>query len=159
MTVAAVPITGFSVPPGVDRAVSAEAEMLRRLLGGVSEFPNSLTVGEPNRIIREALEAAWSACDETSPPLEPSTFAYADEFVRLLPSDVPVPEIVVDDDGEIMLEWDKGPRCVFSVSIGRDGTLSFAGLFGYDKVHGTEHLGDSLPAIISTCLKRISAAA
>ncbi len=33
-----------------------------------------------------------------------------------------------------MFEWDFGSRLVFSISIGRDGTLTYAGLFGHTKV-------------------------
>jgi hypothetical protein len=161
MSVAAIPITAFSVTPAIDRAISHEAEVLRKLISTVSEFAGSVTVGERKRLAREALEAAYIAKaqdpDEASIRVEPSTYAYADQFLGLLPEGVSPPDITVDTDGEIMMEWDKGRRSIFSVSIGRDGTLNFAGLFGHSKIHGTEPIRDALPSAVSDCLQRLSA--
>lgn len=159
-----VPITPFSISPFIDRALSGEALVLRELIREVSEFPGSVAVGEPKREAQIALVAAYNSAlmdgwdGPGSVKAEPSTYIYADQFIRLLPSSVPIPEITVDSDGEIFFEWDRGRRLVFSVSVGRDGTLTFAGLFGNYKIHGTESLGEVLPPHISTCLKRLHAA-
>jgi len=160
MTVAAtLPITAFAVTPWADRALSDEARVLLKLISAASEFSGSVAVGEPRRVAREALDAAYTAAQvedwdgEGSSRVEPSTYAYADQFLQLLPSSVSLPEITVDSDGEILFEWDRGRRQVFSVSVGRDGTLTFAGLFGHSKIHGTEHLREALPSIISDCLE------
>ena len=160
MSIAAIPITFFGAP-AVDRAISHEAKVLRTQIKTVSDFAGSLTVGEPKRIVREALDAAYRAQtqdpDEVSVKVEPSTYAYADQFLGLLPNNISPPEITVDTDGEIMMEWDEGPRCIFSISVGRDGTLNFAGLFGLSKIHGTERIRDALPSVISNCLQRLFA--
>ena len=94
---------------------------------------------------------------EESARVEPSTYVYACQFLRLLPSTIPVPEIAADTDGEILFEWDLGRRRVFSVSIGRDGTLTYAALFGHTKTHGTEHFREALPPVISNCFERLVA--
>jgi len=163
MTVAAaLPITAFSVTPLGDRALSDEARVLRQLIDVASEFTNSVAVGDPKRAAREALSAAcraaqvdgWDGADSLR--VEPSAYVYADQFLRLLPSSASLPDISVDRDGEILFEWDRERRQVFSVSVSRDGTLTFAGLFGHARTHGTEHLRESLPAVISACLKRVS---
>ena len=93
---------------------------------------------------------------EGSARVEPSTYGYASQFILLLPSTSPLPEIMPDTDGEILFEWDQGHRLVFSVSVGRDGTLTFAGLFGHAKIHGIEHLREALPLAVSDSLGRIS---
>jgi len=155
MTVAAtLPITGFVVTPWDDRALSNEAQVLRRLISAASEFSGSVAVGEPKRAALEALVAAcqaaqvdgWDGADARR--IEPSTYVYADQFLRLLPSIASLPDIAVDSDGEILFEWDQGPRQVFSVSVGRDGTLTYAGRFGHTKIHGTEHFREALPVVI-----------
>jgi hypothetical protein len=119
-----------------------------------------MTIEEPKRAAQKALDAAIAQpkdLENDAIEVEPSTYIYAEQFLRLLPREVSTPEITVDNDGEIMLEWDHGRRCVFSVSVGRDGTLSFAGLFGHNPIHGTEDLRETLPDIIADCFKRLPA--
>ncbi len=164
MSLAAMfPITVFAGTPWADRALSDEAPILRKLISAPSESSPSVTVGQAKREAQEALAAAyrearvdgWDRAGSAS--VEPSTYGYADQFLRLLPGSASVPVISVDNDGEIIFEWDQGRRQVFSVSVGRDGTLTFAGLFGHTKIHGTEHLREALPSVISACLERLSA--
>jgi hypothetical protein len=112
---------------------------------------------------RALLEAAYQAAQVDnwdgvgSKRVEFITYKHADEFLRLLPSSTSLPNIVADTDGEILFEWDYGRRQVFSVSIGWNGTLSYAGLFGDAKIHGTEPLRESLPSTILNGLERLSA--
>ncbi len=164
MSVAAtLPITAFAVTPWDDRAFSDEARILRWLNAAAWEFSGSVAVGERQLAAQTTLAAAYAAAQidnwdgAGSKRVEPSTYMYSDQFLRLLPRGACIPEITVDSDGEILFEWDQGRRRVFSVSVGRDGTLTFAGLFGYTKIHGTEHLREALPSAISDCLGRLSA--
>lgn len=158
----AVPIGAFATLPWIDRGLSDEAGALRKLTITAAEFRNSVTLGEPKRVVQQALDAACIAAQEDnwdrtgSARVEPSTHVYANQFLRILPHDLPVPDISVDADGEILFEWDRGPRQIFSVSIGRDGTLTFAGLFGQSKIHGTEHLREALPLVIAHSLQRVA---
>jgi hypothetical protein len=94
-----------------------------------------------------------------SAPVEPSTYAYASQFLQILPANALPPDISVDTDGELLFEWDRGPRQTFSVSVGRDGTLTFAGLLGYRKVHGTEHFREALPLVIADWIQDVTARA
>ncbi len=165
MTVALATLStvGFAFHPRTDRALSEEARSLGRLTDEASEFAGSMTIGEPKRSAQEALNAEYLRAQvddwdgEGANAVEPNTYAYAGQFLRLLPSPVPVPEIVADKDGEILFEWDLGRRRIFSVSVGRDGTLTFAALIGYTKTHGTDHIHEALPLVISDCLSRLLA--
>jgi hypothetical protein len=69
-------------------------------------------------------------------------------FSQLLPTDVPVPDIRVDSDGEATFEWYIAPRQVFSVTVRGNGELVFAGIFGASTTHGTEYLDDELPELV-----------
>ena len=165
MTIAAATLstTGFAFPLWTDHALSEEARALGKLTGDASEFAGSITIGEPKRTAQEALDAAYMTAQvedwdgEGSTAVEPNTYAYASQFLRLLPGTIPIPEIVADRDGEILFEWDLGRRQIFSVSVGRDGTLTFAALIGYTKTHGTDHLREALPLVISDCFSRLLA--
>ena len=86
-----------------------------------------------------ALEEAYVDAIAGGQFVDPSTFRHARAFIEMLPSSVPAPDVSVDDDGEIGFDWDYAARLVFSVSVGRDGTLSYAGLFGHSKAFGTEN--------------------
>ena len=67
-------------------------------------------------------------------------------FARLLPRGLPIPEIAPDPDGEISFDWIGRSGKMFSVSIGSDGRISYAGRFGdKSKTHGTEQLSEILP--------------
>lgn len=163
MSIAATaPVTTFAVVPWVDRALSDDADVVRKLTISAAEFPRSVVLGEPKRVVQEALDAACVAAQRDdwdgmgSARVEPSTYAYASQFLQILPASLPIPDISVDTDGEILFEWDRGQRHIFSISVGRDGTLTFAGLYGHTKIHGTEHLREALPLVIAHSLQRIA---
>lgn len=77
-----------------------------------------------------------------------STLSYAERFVSLLPINTPVPDIVLEDDGEIAFDWGVSATSTFSVSVSRDGTLRFAGLFGGKTRYGTDQLTSTIPSEI-----------
>jgi hypothetical protein len=103
---------------------------------------------------KAALEAAFQSArydgwdGPGSKGVEQSTHYYAEQFLKLLPSHVAFPDIAADTDGEILFEWDRGRRQVFTVSVGREGVLSFAGLFGQEKIHGRRPLDTALTEIL-----------
>jgi hypothetical protein len=67
-----------------------------------------------------------------------------------------IPEVSIDPDGEVALEWYRGPRRVFSVSVGPNGELTYAGIFSESKVHGVEtHVGNGLPREIRAGIQRV----
>lgn len=78
------------------------------------------------------------------------------KFLRALP-DSQLPEIGPDPQGEILLSWYKGDEDVFSVSIGENSRVAFAGLFGESEVRGQEHLENgNIPIDVSQYIQRIS---
>jgi len=161
-TAIALPISTFPACQQINFGLSEEAGEIRRLITAASEFPGSITIGEPKRISKNALKAVYTVAQtenwdgEGAAKVEPSTRDYAEQFLDALPSSIPVPEIVADIDGEILFEWNQGRRQNLSISVGRDGTLTFAGLFGYEKTHGVRYLQEGLPAAIAECLSRLS---
>lgn len=69
-------------------------------------------------------------------PMDPLALGKAVEFVRLLPDDLPLPDVAVDPDGSVSFDWIHSPTRVFSLSIARSSRLSYAWLDGADKGHG-----------------------
>jgi len=143
---------------------SAEAE---RILGGVAPHDDDafsrsildrvLALAALEDAFREAQTKNWDR--EGSEPADPLSFGYAIQFLEQLPSWATNPDVALDPDGEFSLEWDSGRRWVFSVSLGRDGTLSYAGLFGAAKRHGVEPFADEIPEVILTFIRQVTASA
>jgi hypothetical protein len=76
-------------------------------------------------------------------------------FLAAVPETWPSPEVYAEPDGELSFEWARGPHWVFSVSVGRTNRLSYAGLFGSNRVHGVESFAGTLPEAIVVNLARL----
>ena len=64
--------------------------------------------------------------EEEALSIDSPSLRLCEEFFAALPSDIPVPEISVDPDGEIAFDWDGGKGWLFSVSFSRRNRYSFA---------------------------------
>jgi len=69
-------------------------------------------------------------------------------FIQALPTTVPAPEISVDPDGEVAVDWLFGKGLRLSVSIGKRGRLTFASVLGNRALDGTEWLDNGIPSAI-----------
>ncbi|NKC16694.1 MAG: hypothetical protein GKR94_32225 [Gammaproteobacteria bacterium] len=77
-------------------------------------------------------------------------------FLDLLPPSLPSPEVTPESDGTVGLEWYKGKDWLFSIDIGGDGKITYAGMFGEGvQSHGTERFDDSIPQTILSNIRRI----
>lgn len=93
---------------------------------------------------------------ESAKEIPQAAYFEAARFVRLLPTILPLPEIVPEPNGQIAFEWHVKRDYMFVVALGGTQTLTFAGLFGADSsVHGTEPFSDSIPASIVGNLHRL----
>ena len=158
---AAVETTGFAYSSLADPGVSEEAILVGKRLDEAIEFGPHVWVGESIRSAQAALDAAYQGAQEDdwdgegATAVSYATYIYACKFLRLLPTGTPLPEISADIDGEVIIEWNTGPRWVISVSVGRDGTLSYAALMGYRTRNGTEYLREALPVALSECIETL----
>ena len=142
--------------------VSEEADFIHQQVKTVlDELTLTVTMSgrvEPASIaledtITEFLTDNWDGYGAKA--LQASSLVNADRFLNILPINTRLPEVSVDPDGEIVLEWYKAPRQVFSISVGTNGELVYAGLFGSNKTNGTEFFEDEVPKTILDNLKRV----
>jgi len=75
---------------------------------------------------------ALAAGEQTANPI---SVLLAEQFVRVLPNAIPLPEFSIDPDGSISLDWIKARNQIFSLSVGANSRLAFAWLNGTDKGH------------------------
>ena len=104
-------------------------------------------------VYEEASEGNWDGYDAAA--IDPMSYFWARRFLMLMPVIGCDVEIACDPDGEVSVEWYHAPDRVFSVSIGRDGRLSYAGRFGRSTVSGTDFLEDDVPSGIHSCIARL----
>ena len=65
-------------------------------------------------------------------PVDPVAVRTAAALLRAMPPEAPIPEIDVEPDGSVVLDWTVAAMRRFSVSIGRSGRLAIAWLEGSD---------------------------
>ena len=80
----------------------------------------------------------------------------ARELLRVLPVNAPKPELAIDPDGQIALEWQLAARWVLIATVAENSTVYFAGLFGVNKYRGAEHFEGTLPNGLAASLERFA---
>ena len=142
--------------------LSGDAVLLKRQFQELQDdFTHSLTIGQHywnaleaiGGTILECLVDNWDGYGAKA--LNWLSCANAVRFSKMLPPTIPLPEIGIDTSGEITFEWCLGPRQVFIVTMGSNGEIIYAGLFGSNKTHGTEYLDDELPETVLTNIRRV----
>ncbi|MDO8431341.1 MAG: hypothetical protein Q7S58_02920 [Candidatus Binatus sp.] len=69
----------------------------------------------------------------------------------------PAPDIVPEADGEICLTWTQDDAQTFSISIGEQGKINFAGQFGHrGSIHGWKPTDTSSPNALESSLQEIA---
>ncbi len=162
MTTAQLATIGFLTSLS-GRGVSEEAAKIREMFDELfRERLESITLGEAYLEATEALEDVFQESSSENwdaygaKMVDAITYVHASKFLAALPTTLPAPEVAAEPDGEIAFEWYIGPRWVFSVSIGREEKLTYAGMFGRNKSHGTEdYFADEIPSTIMENLNRL----
>ncbi len=103
----------------------------------------------------EACQPGWDGYGASTASFD--GYLKAEKFIRGLPANIPAPEVAVDPDGEISLEWYRSSRSAFSVSIGSEDSLTYAGLFGASRTRGVETFNLGVPKIVLDNLRRLLA--
>jgi len=118
---------------------------------------------------RQTLSELWMLADacrqknwdgEGALPVEPMAVRMAEQFIRVLPEEIPAPEFTPEPDGSVGLDWSTGPNRVFSISFGSSHRLAYAWLNGTDRGHAVARFdGETVPALILLGIRQIIGAA
>lgn len=68
-------------------------------------------------------------------PVSAVALARARNLIRMLPSNIPLPELSVDPEGDISLDWMPHRVKTFSISVGNSNRLAYAWVDGTDRGH------------------------
>ena len=130
----------------VGSAVSPEARAVTRAASAVLESAeNSQALFERQSTGISKLRAMEIECADEgwdgngAYPINLLALQNAENFIRVLPEAVPLPEYAPEPDGSISLDWIVSRHRLFSVSIGAGNRLAYAWLDGSDTGHGVAH--------------------
>ena len=66
-------------------------------------------------------------------------------LVQTLHVDFPIPEVAIDPDGAISLDWVDSMTRIFSISVGDSDSVAYAWINGFDRGSGVVRFEGSLP--------------
>lgn len=124
-------------------------------------WKTTVTIGRPIEEAAESLLELYKDCSKPNwdgygaDPVSKDSISEALNFIQLLPSSFPIPQILAEPSGEIGFEWYKGKRLVFAISFTGRNMIAYAGIFGSNKIHGEEYFSDSIPSIVIENLRRL----
>jgi|SRR6185436_10204086 len=143
------------VGPTYDAAVSPAALSLRRTIAETLESHQSLVARRADEIVGRLVSELQRASVEDGIHATSGAVARAASVLRSIPSEYPLPTVVVESDHEIGLDWDEGVRRVLSVSIGDGPMLGYAALIGAEPSHGRVAFTGVFPTTLSYFVRRI----
>lgn len=147
--------------PSIDLLGSTSAssqDSVRDILVETSQhFERSATRLKRKDIIDSIIAALdTSRHVEGEVPVSEATRREAIGFVGKLPPTLPIPEIVVEPDGDVALEWFVRNYFSFLVGFSGKGVLTYSGLFGRGrKTYGTEFISEGIPSSIVENIRRV----
>jgi hypothetical protein len=77
-------------------------------------------------------------------------------FIEALPSDVPAPDLGLDEDGEVTFDWAGTNGRMITLALRTDGRLSYAcRISAIDKQNGTKLFVDTIPNVVIECIRQV----
>ncbi|OLC81553.1 MAG: hypothetical protein AUH72_09150 [Acidobacteria bacterium 13_1_40CM_4_65_8] len=144
------------------KAVGRVATSVHRLVDDANEAAYTVGFRRQAEMTIALLEACAQAQENgwdgyNGEGVKTGAYISAEALLRVLPGNVPVPEVSVHPDGEIAFDWIADRQHVFSISVSDNGIVSYAGLFGGSKVTGREVFTGIFPAGLVTHIARVAA--
>lgn len=147
------------------RGVSPEAGMIRRRTRRiVTRLHTAVSLGDESAAAEE-LQAVWNECRLSNwdgygaEPVSRATYVKAFQLLKSLSSlNCPPPSFGAEADGELTMEWYRGPRRTLSISINETGEISYAALLGPRRAYGSELFFDETPERILELIREVVAA-
>lgn len=137
-----------SFSPEGKSAGTAVAEVLRSAEKSQALFgAKSIALSALKEMAEECSKDDWDGSGAIG--VNPIALWNAEDFVRALPNNLPLPEFSAEPDGSISLDWITSRHRIFSLSIGAGSRIAYAWLDGTDKGHGVaQYDGMTIPTRI-----------
>ena len=108
--------------------------------------------------LQEVFNETFEQLDEGQQiPLDLATFQNALTFLLMLPNDLTLPELEIEESGDITLEWYRDKWNIFSVVIDGSDVYYYAGLFGSkdNRDKGRKPMSEGIDEAVIRYIKRI----
>ena len=140
----------------VQSTKNAVAELLESKERSLSLFgKKALAISAINEMAAECATDDWDGYGAL--PIDPLVVWNAEEFIRALPDNLPVPEVSPEPDGSISFDWIRSRNQIVSVSIGTTNRLAFAWLDGTERGHSVVNFdGSTVPHRLIYAINPIS---
>lgn len=135
---------------GVDqqRAVSDSALTLDNLMAAVKRrFYDVQTLTGRRSAFESNLHTVLAelTVDDQQEAVSTAAVVRVRQLTDQLPAALPMPDIAIDPDGEISLDWVVASARMLSISVGESDRLAWAWLDGSERTHGVFQFRNSLP--------------
>ena len=110
---------------------------------------------------KEAIDSVMDAYAESRQagevaPISERTCHETIDFLKKLPSTLPIPEVILEPNGDLALEWFVSNYYSFLVGFSGKGIITYAGLFGRgQKTYGTELVSEAIPSSVVENIRRV----
>lgn len=129
--------------------IARSVETSRALFG-----EKSAAIARLADLAADCSEAGWDGDDAM--PLNPVAVIRAQDLIRILPEDVPMPSFAAEPDGSVSVDWMVSPFQLLSVSVSATDRLAFAWLDGTDRGHGAARFdGDEVPRHLLSAIREV----
>ena len=140
--------------PGLDQAVSLAADNLRVALESAESVSSSWTEQRPKWGERTVLDAVNEA-RQRGVEISQNAVNVASNLIWALPEHVPLPDVVVEEDGDIALDWNESRDRGLTVSVNANGYLGYSALIGLRPNYGRAPFAGSIPDTVLFNLLRV----
>ncbi len=123
-----------------NNAISPEAQFTRKAVAELleSKEQSRSLFGEKaqaisliNELTKECSDDDWDGYGAMA--LDPLAARNAEELIRALPDNLPMPDISPEPDGSISLDWNRSRNQIVSVSVGSSNRFALAWLDGTER--------------------------
>jgi hypothetical protein len=135
ITLNAMTRTSSAVSTEAQGVTEAASILIRYAEDSMALFGGKAVVISQLRVLAdECSQPGWDGDDAFT--IDPVALQNAENLVRALPDDIPMPECAPEPDGSISLDWIQSRHRLFSLSVGPTNRLAYAWIDGADKGHG-----------------------
>jgi hypothetical protein len=135
-----------------DRAQGKHAKALR------ISVANALPAESRDRgaeIFRRVSSALHQASAENGLFTSPEAVVRVFELMSELPARIPLPQVVVESDTEMGLDWDEGNQKVLSLTVRNTPLVGYSALLGAEPLYGRAPFAGEIPQTIWFLLRRL----
>lgn len=147
----ALPVSPAFYSHGHDRSIGDAGETIRRSVGVAMEG----TTDRGDQIYSRVAGALRKAEQHEGLLTSPKAFGRTLEFLNALPAETPLPEVVVESETEIGLDWDEGSDRILSLTVRDTPMIGFAALFSGEPLYGRMRCAEEIPETLRFLLARL----